>query len=140
MPPSIPPRRHLPLTYISGFWSLIILLVLSNGPAYAEWVEFTSNEEVGVTVYVDPGTIRRKGSLVKMWNMKDFKTNQSAAFGTYLSFKVLEQYDCEGERMRLLAYTSFSRNMGYGHTVFTNSDEGKWEPVQPGSKFACGTK
>jgi hypothetical protein len=36
MPFSIRPLRHLPLTYLLGFGSLITLLVLSSGPAYAE--------------------------------------------------------------------------------------------------------
>ena len=34
---SIRPFRRFPLTYFSGFWLLITLLVLSSGPAYAEW-------------------------------------------------------------------------------------------------------
>ena len=36
MPFSIRPGRRLPLAYVSGFWFLIMLLVLSNGPGYAE--------------------------------------------------------------------------------------------------------
>jgi len=32
------PVHKLPLAYISGFWLLTTLLVLSSSPAYAEWV------------------------------------------------------------------------------------------------------
>ncbi len=42
---------------------LIILLVLSHGPAYAEWVAVEKKEKLlgPHTVYIDPDTIREKG-------------------------------------------------------------------------------
>ena len=45
---------------------LIALLVLSSGPAYAEWVAIGSTDD-GMTAYADPDTIRRKEEMVKMW-------------------------------------------------------------------------
>ena len=36
----------LPLAYCLGFWLLITLLVLSSGPAYAEWVAVEKNIQV----------------------------------------------------------------------------------------------
>ena len=50
---------------------LIALLMLSNGPAYAEWVAIGSSDD-GVTAYADPDTIRRKGDLVEMWTLYDY--------------------------------------------------------------------
>jgi len=46
MPVSIRPFHHLPVSYFWGFWSLIILLFLGSGLAYAEWVliSFTKRE------------------------------------------------------------------------------------------------
>ena len=66
MPFSIRPHRRLPLAYFSGFCLLITLLVQSGQPAYAEWVEAGSNDEAGMTVYMDLDTIRRKENLVKV--------------------------------------------------------------------------
>ncbi len=42
---------------------LITLLVLSHGPAYAEWVAVEKKEKLlgPHTVYIDPDTIREKG-------------------------------------------------------------------------------
>ncbi len=85
MPYSIRPYRRLPLTYFSGFWSLIMLLVLSSGAGYAEWKKINENETF--TVYVDPDTVRRKGDLVKMWELYDFKTVQTVDGDSYLSSK-----------------------------------------------------
>src|SRR5438552_1007922 len=92
---------------------LIMLLLLSSGPAYAEWVEVSdSNTLGGYVVYADPGTIRRKGALVKMWNLYDYKTVQTVADSAYLSARTQIEYDCTKERSRLLALTWFSGNMG----------------------------
>ena len=58
---------------------LIMLLVVSCGPVYAEWVEVSANKKAGVIAYADPGTIRRKGDLVKMCALHDRKTIQVVA-------------------------------------------------------------
>ena len=124
---------------------LIALLVLSSGPAYAEWVLVDANNS-GETVYVDPDTIRRKGDLVKMWALYDFKTIQAVWDTSFFSRESQREYDCIEERTRRLALTYFSGNMGSGTVVYSDADEQKWEPVQPGSvgealrKVACDKK
>ena len=128
---------------------LITLLVLSSGPAYAEWVAIGYSESLGgYTVYVDLDTIRRKGDLVKMWYLLDFETIQTVAGDSFLSSKSQHEYDCTEERDRILALTMFSGNMGSGKVVYSSSDKDKWEwaPVQPDSisqtlwKVACNKK
>ena len=59
---------------------LITLLLLSSGPAYAEWVLVEKNNDLVevMAVYADPDTIRRKGDLVTMWTLHDFKTMQTS--------------------------------------------------------------
>lgn len=66
---------------------LIMLLVLSCGPAYAEWVEVSANKTAGVIAYADPDTIRRKGNLVKMSSLFDLQTTQTVRGNSYLSIK-----------------------------------------------------
>ena len=64
MPFSLRPHRCMVLAYLSGFWSLILLMALSRGPASAEWVFVSGDDDAGMTVYVDPDTIRRQGDFV----------------------------------------------------------------------------
>jgi len=122
---------------------LITLLVLSSGPAYAEWVVVAANEEAGVIHYADPDTIRRKENLVKMWELIDFKTAQTGRGLSYLSAKFQVEYDCAEERHRLLAFLQHSNNMGRGNVVHSDSTEYNWEPIAPDTiglrmwKFAC---
>ena len=112
---------------------LITLLVLNSGPVYAEWMLTSGNDDAGLTVYVDPDTIRRKGNLVTMWQLYDYKAIQTVAGDSLLSIKRYNEYDCAEERTRMLAYTWFSGNMGSGHVVYSTPDEQQWEPVVQGS-------
>jgi len=107
---------------------LITLLVLSSGPAYAEWVLIFSGEQ-GMTEYADPDTIRQKGKLVKMWSSYDFKIEQYVQGVLLSSSKGQIEYDCAEERLRGLAVAEFSGNKGKGKVVYTDSYEGKWIPV-----------
>lgn len=136
---------RLPLAYWSGFWSLIILLLLSSGPVYAEWVPVAKGDD-GLTVYVDPDTIRRNGNLVKMWLLYDYKTTQTKEPGSIVSAKMQSEYDGLEESFRSHAVLEYSGNMGEGKLVFTNTDVGTWAPISPGSivqlewKRACRKK
>ena len=114
-----------------GFWSLITLVVLSNGPVYAEWVVVGGDDEIGMTVYMETDTIRREGDLVKVWELLDYKTTQTEVGISHLSVKVQFEYDCAEERHRVLAIRQYSNNMGRGKVVLSNSDEDKWIPVAP---------
>jgi hypothetical protein len=130
------PFLKLSLAYVSDFWLLITLLVLSSGPAYAEWIAVEKNNQFAgiMTVYVDPGTIQRKGNLVTMWQLIDFKTMQGGRSPSrFSSTKIQKQFDCAEERLRLLALTDFWGNMGTGESADAYIDGGHWVPVEPDS-------
>ena len=136
------PFLKLPLAYFSGFWLLITLFVLSSSPAYAEWVKISSNDTF--TYYADPETIRRKGTLVKMWVLVDFKTIQTSAEGkSYLSNKAQREYDCAEEQTRRLSYYWYTGQMGKGEVAVYDTDPTTWQPDPPESvgqkflKLAC---
>ena len=150
MPFSIRPFRRfpvpflkLPLAYCSGVGSLITLLLLSSGPTHAEWLAIVQNDQAGVTIYVDLDTILSKGDLVNVSELIDYKAIQTMAGTSYLSARVQREYDCTRDLQRTLALTKLSGNMGTGKVILTNSDQQKWEPVDPSSigkslwKFAC---
>ena len=125
---------------------LITLLLLSSGPAYAEWVKVSERDDAGKTVYVDQATIRRNSNLVRMWQFYDYKTVQTVGGNRFLTAKEQWEFDCAEERSRVVARKEFSGNMGSGTMVFTNSQVGKWLPVMPDSigrtvwEAACGKK
>src|SRR5215210_7686768 len=102
-------------SYASGFWSVIICFFLSTIPAHAEWVAVDAPHLLpGLqTVYIDPDTIRREENLVAIWQLIDFRWMQGNPRGTprFLSTKTHKQFDCTEKRLRLLAFTEFSRPM-----------------------------
>ena len=136
----------LPLIYILSFWLLLMLFMLSSQPAYAEWVLVSGDDEAGLKVYVDPATLRRNGSLAKMWQLYDYKTVQTVAGDSLLSMKRFNEYDCTEERTRMLGYTWFSGNMGNGNVVYSTTGQLPWELVVPRTinrtlwKVACDKK
>ena len=77
------------------FVSLIIPLLLSSGPAYAEWVPVEETED-GMKAYVDHDTIRRKGDRVKIWHIFDEKIKKTVGGITYLSSMVQSELGCPG--------------------------------------------
>jgi hypothetical protein len=56
------PLLKLPLTYLLGLGSLLTLLVLSNGPAFAEWMEVAATDNV--TSYMDPERVLARGLAI----------------------------------------------------------------------------
>ncbi|OQW62746.1 MAG: hypothetical protein BVN29_18485 [Nitrospira sp. ST-bin5] len=93
---------------------LATLLFLSSDSALAEWIAIAKMEKFGVTIYVDPNTIRRVGDRVMMWQLWDFKTSQTVADYNLLSTKTYDEFDCLRERSRRLAFIDYSDNMGRG--------------------------
>jgi hypothetical protein len=129
-------RKWLPAC-LSGFWSLAACLLLNSLPASAEWVAVEKDYlSPGLqTVYVDPDSIRREGDLVTMWQLIDFKWMQGSARGPtrFMSTETQKQFDCAEKRVRLLAFTEFSRRMGTGMPADGYVDKGNWMPIAPDS-------
>ena len=121
-----------------------LMLLMTATAASAEWTVADVNDEF--IQYVDTATIRRNGNLVKMWGLMDDKKVDVSGGKSYLSHRSQQEYDCKEERMRTLAITTFSGQMGSGTVIYSDSDTEKWTPVPPGSvaktlwKIACGKK
>jgi hypothetical protein len=93
---------------------LLTVLVTSTGIAYAEW-RFLTTDGKGNTVYFDPETVFRNGSLVRVSVLLDTMTARETLEGSsFLSSRSQHQYDCEKDRFRLLSFALFSGNMGSG--------------------------
>lgn len=126
---------------------VITLLVLSGGPAYAEWVPLDPPyQSPGLqTVYVDPDTMMRAGQFVTLWQLTDFTWMQGGRKGTrFFSTMTQSKFNCANKRVRLLAFAWFSLRMGRGKAAAGYVDTDHWLPVKPESpnqglwEWACG--
>lgn len=123
----------------------IALLLLSVGPAYAEWVAVTTSKE-GDSIYIQPNTIRRHGEVVEVFVLWDYRVARQIPNTRthFLSRQHLQKFNCAKERYRLLAVTWFSGNMTEGARL--NDDETEvndWRAIPPDSvdrhlmEFVC---
>jgi len=123
---------------------LMMILAVMSSSAMAEWVEISDNETIGVTVYVDPTTIRKKGNKVKLWQLYDYKTSRKLGTENYLSVKEQREFDCEEEQIQILYTIYYLGNMGEGESIRTYGNLSGWRPVAPETidqvflKHACG--
>lgn len=128
--------------------TLLILLMFSTN-ALAEWTIATISSDFSGSVYVDFGTIKKKGHKVKMWSLFDFTSVHTYAEDNtrYLSQMERYEYDCEEETSRQLDLYSYSGNMRQGDIVWSSRNiKDEPESIVPESiqeelfNIACGKK
>jgi hypothetical protein len=139
---------------------LVVLLTIVSSNAKAEWEKVAtihSQESPEIQIaYADPSTIHKNDNLVNMWVLVDHHSGLSKAMENRLdklfsgfkreitkSWKVQDEFDCKGEKLRMLSYTAFAEHMGNGEIVPSNTVTNRWERVVPESigqalwEFAC---
>jgi hypothetical protein len=129
---------------LNALLAVVILPFLSTAPVFAEWVLIDGNEHA--KIYVEAETIQRKGDVVTLWVLDDFKTVRLRGLRTYLSSRALEAHDCANERFRILSLADFSSNMAVGDIIFRSARESDWAAIPRGTlaqsvwTFACAGK
>ena len=112
----------------------IAVLALSSEPAVAGWVALDDRyQSPGLqTVYVDPTAMQREGNRVTIWQLTDYTWMQgSRKMLRFLSTTTQKQFNCAAKRLRVLAFTQFSRRMGTGTPLNGYVDRDQWRPVEP---------
>jgi len=108
-----------------------LLLVALAGGAAAAW-ERAGVADDGTVVYADPATIQKAGDVVKMWGLLDNKIAEKDAAGKpYLSVKLLQEFDCTGERGRTRFFSFHTGQMGAGQLVYSEMRaDSEWLPAR----------
>lgn len=109
---------------------LIALLSMLSGHAMADWEEIDDSDTQ--TTYANLATIVKTGNIVQMWNMFDLRTADTTSDGKpYMSMKLRNEYNCDDEQVRTLAFTFHSKNMGKGKVVASGSNPSDWKDIEP---------
>lgn len=113
---------------------LMALLVMVSTSALSEWTKVEKNNSEGITRYVDIATIQKTENKVRMINLIDYQTVREAVDDKFLSIKVVQEYECNEVKKRILAFNTYSGNMGKGGVLYADSSPNEWEIVSsPGS-------
>jgi hypothetical protein len=111
------------------------LLATSGASALAEWTPYFLLGDVVFSI--DHETIRRDGSMRKVWQIHDYK--QLGKYGE-MSVRMRTEYDCQAERHRVLSISLHSENMASGETLKSTSHVGLWLDIPPGSAAEVALK
>ncbi len=127
---------------------LLVYLMMTCSVSWAEW-KYSVESDI-FTDYFDKSTIRRNGSIVKMWIMRDYFSSQTNNTGkSYSSAKILFSFNCKDATKEVISIVQFSGSMGIGDVVFsetTKESQLEFTPFSPGSvnaansQIACGKK
>lgn len=117
-------------------------MAAASNSVLADWNRVSGNDKV--TAYADNSTIRKKGNLVKIWSLFDFKNeNTMSDGGSYLSVMRETEFNCKDHVQHMLSYSIHSGNMGKGRVLDKGGDPQDWKPVSQSAiatammGFAC---
>jgi len=108
---------------------LLTLLAVVSTSALGEWTKVEKNNGKGITRYINVATIQETQNKVRMVNLVDYQTAREAIDDKFLSIKVVQEYDCNAVKKRILAFNTYNGNMGKGGVVYTDSSPGEWEVI-----------
>jgi len=96
-----------------------------------------------ILMFVLPRSIRKEGSYRRAWTMiAQIKEDEDGV----QSERVLNDFDCSKERVKILSWTTFSDKFGSGKVLNEWRDLGDWNYVAPGTpqetlfKLICNHK
>ena len=119
----------------------LVLAALSCNAA-ATWVIVNDNDEY--VAYADLATLSRAGDRARMRDLIDLKSPRASPHGNqHASSTAHSEFDCGNPRIRTLAFSLHSGQMGGGELVETIAESGKWLAIAPGTlldmlwQFAC---
>jgi len=112
------------------FFLLVFVMMIAK-PVWAGWEQVSQSS--GDVFFIEPTTIKKDGIFRKVWGLIDL----AKPIMGHSSRKYLQEYDCKNETTRILTITAFSKQMGNGDAVGTESVTSKWEYIIPDSVDAA---
>ena len=107
----LPFRLHRSALCLAG---VIAITLAYSTPASAQaWLKVTSGQNT--TLYIDPASVVRTNSIVKVTELADFKTDRSDRSGfSYRSQVTQYEINCEKHVRRMLSQTTYLGAFGMG--------------------------
>ena len=110
---------------------LTTLLMLATTTAWADWIKMSETDTA--VIYLDPATHRVDGNLRGVWELHDLKVRDPDG---ELSRRSLREFDCKGDRLRILSMSTHSGPMATGKLLWSGNDPSQWQYIAPGTSGA----
>ena len=112
--------------------ALAMALAAVNCNSLAEWVMVYDHDEY--IAYADPATVSREGDLAQMSDLIDLKSPRPSPYGRpHASSTARSEFDCRNSRIRTIAFSLHSGQMGDGDLVETVAESDHWLAIAPGT-------
>ena len=103
--------------------------MLIASPAMADW-SLTTISNNGDRYYIDLETIRKSGSLIRVWELNNFaEPREFANIQGVSSTRYRAEYDCKNERLRFLTLSAHAELDAKGKVLGQDSKEGNWVEI-----------
>ncbi len=119
--------------YVAYLGCLLIFVLSGLSPAGAQaWLKVASGQ--GTTLYIDPASVVRTKSIVKVTELADFKTDRSDRSGfSYRSQVTQYEINCEKQVRHMLSQTTYLGAFGMGKEMSSLKYVGAWTAATPSS-------
>jgi len=108
---------------LPGHLSYTLLNIVCNVAAEPKptiWSKMVVNSDR--SFYIDQATIRKNGQFVQVWSLSSANKIDSRV----PSIKILKEFDCKGEKSRILSIISYSERMGLGESDSSHTADPNW--------------
>jgi|GEM_PF-1947979 len=113
--------------WIRNLNKALLLLALSAGPAWADWLKVASTEHDDF--YLSTEQSEKYGANITVWVLRDHLAVRYGKNGAYQSSKDQMEVDCRQRRIRLLYSSDHPKAMGEGRFIDSNHGPMSWNDV-----------
>lgn len=118
---------------------LVTVFVCLSAPAFAASWQKVSEGTVG-SQYIDMSSVRQARPFPKTvdsataWTLTDFKKPLTNGKTSSSSLKIMQSFDCVGERMTQTAIVAYVGHMATGKVVYSEDIVNEWIPIREGTQ------
>ena len=113
---------------------LFFISILFSAQTLAEWTLVYANDETDAKYYVDIATLSKKKDTIRLLTLEDFRAPVIIKKGSikisYNSIKSLTEFNCSKSVMRVLSYSVYENQMGYGEPLMSKGSPFEWSGIK----------
>ena len=113
---------------------LFFISILFSAQTLAEWTLIYANDEKDAKYYVDLATLSKKKDTIRLLTLEDFRAPVIIKKGSikisYNSIKSLTEFNCSKSVMRVLSYSVYENQMGYGEPLMSKGSPFEWSGIK----------